>query len=145
MQLKYRHYSYVFMTTALCIRVCGIVSKSLILINKVYLCVVNLHCKHCCFSPCPQTSSPWQQHLLYDFTSIMVVCWMISCGCNEIIIPRISHFNLLCHFTILTKFVPFSSNCRIYENYFSICGIYIKYMIWNYSKFTIKLCFYVLA
>jgi len=40
------YWSHVFMTTALCIRVCGIVSKSLILINKTYLCVVNLHYKH---------------------------------------------------------------------------------------------------
>jgi len=66
------YWSHVFMTTALCtcIRVCGIVSKSLILINKTYLCVVNLHSKHWwpfrCFSPCPclcfRTSSPWQQH-----------------------------------------------------------------------------------
>jgi len=33
------YWSHVFMTTALCRRVCGIVSKSLILINKTYLCV----------------------------------------------------------------------------------------------------------
>jgi len=45
---KVNYWSHVFTITALCIRVYGVVSKSLILINKMYLCVVNLHSKHWC-------------------------------------------------------------------------------------------------
>jgi len=36
----------VLLITALCIFVYGVVSKSLILINNKYLCVVNLQSKH---------------------------------------------------------------------------------------------------
>ena len=80
------------MTTALCIRVCGIVSKSLILINKTYLCVVNLHCKHWwpfrgfspCPCPCPRTSSPWRQHWLdveVRMVSFFVKCDLVASSC----------------------------------------------------------------
>jgi len=76
-KLVINYWSHVFMIAALCRLVYGVVSKSLILINKTYLYVVNLHSKHWwrfhCSShcpcprasshcPCPRTSSPWQQH-----------------------------------------------------------------------------------
>jgi len=38
--------SHVFMITDLCRLAYGVLSKSLILINETYLCVVNLHSKH---------------------------------------------------------------------------------------------------
>ena len=47
---KINYWSHVFIITDLCILVYGVVSKSLILINKTYVSVVNLHYKHTTFA-----------------------------------------------------------------------------------------------